>query len=105
MRKITNRDSQRKVELVKRLDGAYDAVVKAVEEYNSAVSDANGFRDDIANEIENSIDDKSERWQQSDAAESYREWLAAWQEEIEDMDVPDKDSLDTFRDLDEEVSL
>jgi hypothetical protein len=54
-------------------------VDKAVEEYNETLNEARGFVEDIASEASDEIDDKSEKWQESEKAEAAIEWKDAWE--------------------------
>ena len=50
------------------------------------------FRDEIAGEMEMYSDERSERWHESEAGETYNEWKSAWDAELE---------LDELEELDE----
>ena len=54
------------------------AVEAAVEAFNEILGEAGGFCEDIANEAESQIDDKSERWQQSETGQFAIAWKDAW---------------------------
>lgn len=72
-----------------------------VEKAHGALCDAlavlRDFRDEVAAETRDYYDDKSERWQQSDAGSEYEAWVDAW--ECADLDDPDGD---VFTELDPE---
>jgi hypothetical protein len=134
MKRISKTDAKRRQEILGRLDKvaeelttAHKTFLAAVTEastplidtrnrYNSIVEEANGFRDDIAGAIDSYIDERSDKWREGDAASSYDEWRDAWQEELDEAELPfDFDDLregeleltapDKLRDLEEEVSL
>lgn len=55
--------------------------------YNDAVSDADGFRNDIAESQQTYIDEKSEAWQEGDRGSAYSDWKSHWEEEFEPLQV------------------
>jgi hypothetical protein len=56
----------------------------AIEELNSAISEANGFAENIASEIQAYIDERSEKWQDSDRGSAYNDWCSAYQDLVLD---------------------
>jgi DNA repair exonuclease SbcCD ATPase subunit len=91
-----SRKAQHK-ELVGRLTEASAAIEAAVSElneaigkFNEALDDARALRDEVAGDIQDYIDDKSERWQEGDTG---REW-SAWKDAIEGIDLDDVDEVD-----------
>ena len=60
-------DDKAKVELV-------------IQEYNESLSNARSFCEDIASEIQEYMDNKSEKWQESDAASAYESWKEEWEQ-------------------------
>ncbi len=80
------------------LVNARTPVEAAVEAYNTLLEEAKGFAFDIANQAENDISEKSEKWQEGERGEAANEWKDAWEnielDEIEiefpeELDVPD----------------
>jgi len=66
--------------------------------YNEIVTEANGVIEDIANEVQSEIDDKSEKWQEGERGSAIIEWqneLAGFMlEDVEAIDVPEVPTLD-----------
>ena len=65
---------------------------EAVGKYNEALDDARGFAEDIASRLENEIDDKSEKWQESDKGQAAMEFKIDW-ESVELQDNLDADEI------------
>jgi DNA repair exonuclease SbcCD ATPase subunit len=91
-----SRKAQHK-ELIGRLTDASAAIEAAASElneaigkFNEALDDARALRDEVAGDIQDYIDDKSERWQEGDTG---REW-SAWKDAIEGIDLDDVDEVD-----------
>lgn len=126
MKRISKQDTKRIEGLVNGLrssfgevEEAHAAMREAIEAYNAkisafneAVDDARSFADDIVREIEEYVGERSEKWQQSDAAPSYEEWRSAWEnwgserlEEAEVPDAPDDAVIGELEELPQEPSL
>jgi hypothetical protein len=87
---------------------AIAAVNERVASYNEAVETARAFAEDIGSEIEAYMDERSEKWAESDAAQSYASWRDAWSgftvDELEDFDelaAPDEVTADELEGLPE----
>jgi hypothetical protein len=67
----------------------YNAVIA---DYNEAVSAADGFAQDMASAIEAYMDEKSDRWLESDKGQAFADWKdefdAADFDELETVEVP-----------------
>jgi len=69
---------------------AYNALVRearakvqaAQDEFARTIEDANQFSDGIADEIEQYMNKRSEKWHQSENGDRYSMWLAQWSAEI-----------------------
>lgn len=89
-----------------KMNEAKAKVEEALSDYNSALGDAKSFADDVANQGNSDFDDKSERWQEGEAAEAAREWIDAWEnaelDEVE-FDFPEEVSIDLPEELDADV--
>ena len=70
------------MELVK----CWDAVNAAIVIYNEEVIEINGFRESIADSLEEKFDEKSEKWQESKKAEEFQGAIDSWREEVEEQD-------------------
>jgi outer membrane murein-binding lipoprotein Lpp len=83
----------------------YGAVEVAQDAYNSAVEEANEFVQGIVSDIENYVDERSDKWKESDAGQVLFAWLEEWQsvdlEEScldmpDELDEPDEGGVDAF---------
>jgi len=60
-----------------------DALARAHSEFIEpldfgCLEEANAFCQDIASQLQDYYDDRSERWQEGDAGEQYQEWINTW---------------------------
>jgi len=77
--------------------------------FNELVQEAQGFVQSIHDEQETYRDDRSDRWNESDAGQTYEVWMDAWDASLEeiDLDLPEEiaevplDALEILRDLPE----
>ncbi len=73
------------------MEAASAKVEQAVEAVNSAITDADSWREGVAAEMEDYASQRSERWQESEAGQNY----LAWKEQFEvaflavEMTMPD----------------
>lgn len=75
------------LETYNKAETGFSEVEKAHGALCDAVATLRDFRDEVAAEMRDYYDDKSERWQQSDAGADYETWVDAW--ECADLDDPD----------------
>jgi hypothetical protein len=54
-----------------------------IETYNEAVADANAWKQDVAAAIQEYMDERSDKWQQSEAAERYSTWRDEFDHEFD----------------------
>lgn len=67
----------------------------------------------IAGDIDNYMSDRSEKWSESDAAQSFEEWKGNWEESFDEVTMEEPDEVEApedemtaaeaLRDLEEEV--
>lgn len=63
-------------------------VIAAKEAYNAAISDAKSWAETIQADMESHYDDRSEKWQESDAGSAYCDWKDAYGlADLEDQDL------------------
>lgn len=74
------------------LEGARIDLRDAVGKYNEALAAARGFAEDIASRLEDEIDDKSEKWQESDKGQAAAAFKDDW-ESVEFQDDLDADEI------------
>ena len=87
-------------------------VQEALDAYNSALSDARDFRDEIVGDRDGDYQDKSEAWQEGDKGQAVRTWIDEWEgaelDEVEiefpeELEEPDLAHADALNDLPEEA--
>lgn len=106
MKTLNNAQTKRREELaaqlhegMTQLEANYSILVDMINDYNKEVDTFNGlveeareFTTEIAGNMESYINDKSEKWQESDSGTEYGEWRDAWQdielEDLESVEVP-----------------
>jgi hypothetical protein len=111
MKKLSKRDEERRAEIKAELEAAEIEVTSAIEEvnllidgklaaaidtYNQAVNNLDGLRDDVVAAMEEYAGDRSEKWQEGDAGQSYEEWKSEWEnldatelDKVEHIEVPE----------------
>jgi hypothetical protein len=105
MKRLSRDQEKQKDEHVAALEIAAAAVSKAIEEanavienqvtsaigaYNDALANASTFRDEIVGDMELYADDRSEKWHESEAGETYQSWKGEWEGiDFSELDVPD----------------
>lgn len=113
MKKISKTDQARIDEALKeceaaatKLNGAVDAfnevveqhrgvVEEAVGEYNEKVDNLRAIYEDIHSEADSYMGERSDRWQESDAGQSYQEWIDQLSDpSIEPIEIDLPDPLD-----------
>lgn len=106
-------DQQEEVELAinhfnEQMIELFAAVEEAIESYNGTVRDAAEYVSTIAQDAESAFDERSERWQESERGERFREWVDEWMnvvldevqiEQPEEVDVPDLCAAETLENL------
>lgn len=117
MKKLSKAQLQEKDTLATALDDKYNAlelaltgfnesrtaswqlVEAAIGEYNEARQSIQDFKDNIASDIQSYIDERSERWQESDAASAYSEWLSEYENEYPEAEISEPDAVEMPDDL------
>jgi hypothetical protein len=118
MQKLTKEQVARKRELVDQLSGAaqdlqaaiatynekcaaeFSAVREAIDDYQAVVDEAQGFVEEVASDIGSYMDEKSEKWLESDRGQSYEQWKSEWENvEIPTVDIDEPEAIEC--DIDE----
>ena len=112
--KIIDRINEAQTELEEKLDEytevtsrLQDGIGDALVAYNETLAEARQFIDNIAGEAESVMEDRSEKWQESDAGKAYQEWIDEWRGAVIDdveIDFPsiegsDLDAVSILEDL------
>lgn len=82
-----------------KMDEIYQPLQKAVEAYNEVREEVNDFASGIATDIQSYIDDRSEAWHDSDAAQVMDDWKTVWDEEIDELEIDKPDEVELDSDL------
>lgn len=120
--KLSKQDVERRDEYVKELRAAADVVEDAINVFNASMRDSwetakqaigkyneiiagvAGWRDDLVNQLESDIEEKSERWQDSEKGQSANDWKSEWENldlETYDIDMPDEVESETLSHADD----
>ena len=114
MTTISKSDIKERDVIANKLQDAQAELEKAIDEYNSLmrsawekvdvclntmnelIYDANQWRDSIVTDIQDYMDERSEKWHESDKAREMESWKAAYEEEFPELELecPDEISLD-----------
>jgi len=104
MRKLNKKTVVQLVGLFKDLNALQGDIESAVLHYNEAIWDLNSALQNIAGDIESYMDDRSEKWYESERADQYQEWLSFFEVEKDEVDEPDFEHGE-LEDLPVEVNL
>src|SRR5215510_15034516 len=72
---------------------AWNEVLAAEEAYNEAVTTANEWLGEVKEAIEEYVNERSEKWQESDRGQAYAAWLEAFSVELEESDLSEPAEL------------
>lgn len=93
---------------------SHETIKQKVDQYNAWVIKARDFCNVVAADIRSYMEDKNDRWHESDKGVAYENWVAEWEDaeaslsrqpapdEPEEFDEFDSEGLDTFSELAEE---
>jgi DNA repair exonuclease SbcCD ATPase subunit len=89
------------------LEAARAELAPLVEDWNEKLSEAREFASDIKGNAEGELEEKSERWQESDKGRQAAEWIEAWgwepedwePEAAEELEPPSEEEAQGFADL------
>jgi hypothetical protein len=79
------------------MDEEWHHVRAAEEDYNKAVADFRTWQADIAQQINDYIESRSEKWQAGDTGQAYQGWVEPWENEdlIEYVTLDKPDEIET----------
>ena len=69
----------------------WDGILAKLQAYNTAVDRANEFQTAVSDSILEYVDERSEKWQDSEAGARYSAWMEEW---TDDLDTIEEGSLD-----------
>lgn len=85
-------------DLAEGINESIDDLNEKIAEYNQLLGAAGTFTKEIAQQQSDYIDDKSERWQESDRGQEYSSWKDEWEdydhEEINDVETISTPSME-----------
>lgn len=87
MKRLTKDQLKRKGELVNRIDDLHSQL-------NAAIEEAEELRDEIHTAMEEYYDARSEKWQEGETGEDYKEWMDEWETEFETVECDVSSNLD-----------
>lgn len=88
MNKLSKEQKQQKQALATKIENALANLEQAIQE-------ANEFIEDVHTSMEEFYDERSQRWQESEAGSAYEDWISEWGTEIDANDEP----LENFQNL------
>ena len=71
------------------IEELYKTVESALSEYNDAVTEAKAICEETNGDQESYFDERSERWQEGERGEAYREWADSWENAASECDAVD----------------
>jgi hypothetical protein len=99
---LTKQQEAEKTEIAKRLRAAYDELTGATNAFNLIADEARTFAGSIGSDARSAYDEKSERWQEGDAASDADAWIQTFEEiegELDDAEEYDESKIDAFENL------
>jgi DNA repair exonuclease SbcCD ATPase subunit len=73
----------------------WSAIDDALGAYNEAIGEVNEWQQEIASDIQSYMDDRSEKWLESDKAQEYESWREEFEDEIEEVKLEQPEELGT----------
>ena len=73
----------------------WSAIDDALGAYNEAIGEVNEWQQEIASDIQSYMDDRSEKWLESDKASEYESWREEFEDEIEEVKLEQPEELGT----------
>jgi hypothetical protein len=82
-------------EAIRLANGRIDDLNRLIGVYNDVVADVEMWRDEISGDIESYMDERSEKWQESDKADYYR----SWKEEFDNLTVERIEEIEEIEEI------
>jgi uncharacterized phage infection (PIP) family protein YhgE len=101
---ITNQYNDQIEKIKEMLEPELAQLNQLREKIESGVEAIEDEASSLVGDMEGYYEDRSEKWQESEAGEQYQEWTDAWSN-IELPDVPEEVEVDNFDDLLVEVEM
>lgn len=95
------------------MNETWERVENALLSLNEKIAQAEEWRGEIASEMQDYFDERTERWQEGDAGCAYQEWISEWEIELSEVELeappevemPDDDAGTTLENLTESPSV
>jgi len=72
----------------------------AISEYNDKLAEAREWRDEIVADMETFWENRSEKWQESEAGSNYSNWMSQYQElDLDELQEADEPALSHHQEL------
>lgn len=107
MKKLTKEQRATRDRLIGELEILQTRVETAIEAYKTKCQEAQAFAQDVSEEIQSYIGERSDKWQESDVGIAFSEWQQSW----ENLELPeftaddDSQASERLGELDEEPAL
>lgn len=72
----------------------FGLVEAAINHYNEVVADFESLREEVHSDMESFFEERSEKWQEGDAGQSYSEWKDQWAEEQAEHELQETDDVE-----------
>lgn len=82
------------VELNEKVKEMWADVDGKVDDHNAVVEQANEFMQTVVESMQSYQDERSEKWQESDAASAFADWQGAWEDQLEELELLEPDLVD-----------
>lgn len=83
-----------------KCEAEFNAVKEAINDYQAVVGEARSFAEEVAGDIGSYMEEKSEKWLESDRGSAYQQWQSEWENiELEDVDIDEPTPV--YCDIDE----
>ena len=88
MKKIDKKTLGELAELYKALDTSQGDIEDAINMYNETIYELNEALKKVGEDIESYMEDRSEKWKESERADLYQEWFSFFEDEKDEIDEP-----------------
>jgi uncharacterized protein YukE len=112
MKKLSKVQLTQKEAHQKALEKAHEKLQQAIETFNeeraalwakvdeakealqTAVEEANEWLDEMRSDAQSYYDERTEKWQEGDAGQTYQEWIGQFENELEEVNLEEPEDID-----------
>ena len=76
------------------MQAEWEKVSAAQDAYNEIRADAQSWMESVASDIQSYMDERSEKWQESDKAQEYDQWRSEFEGDLEEASIEQPDELE-----------